>query len=188
MMATLVVGPFYLSRSLALTPIATGFALSTGPVVTALTGLPAGRAVDRLGSSLVIALGLGGIAVGAFVLAITPYGLGLGAYLAPIVLMTAAYASFQAANNTSVMTVAGSSHRGAVSGMLSLARNIGLMTGTTVMGAVFAFGSGPAGVTAAAPASIAAGMRVTFAAAAALMVVALAIALRTDRLVNHSSH
>ena len=35
MMATLVVGPFYLSRSLGLEAAAVGFAMSVGPLVTA---------------------------------------------------------------------------------------------------------------------------------------------------------
>jgi hypothetical protein len=44
-MATLVVGPFYLSGALGLSPWETGLVMSVGPVVAALTGLPAGRVV-----------------------------------------------------------------------------------------------------------------------------------------------
>lgn len=50
MMATLVVGPFYLSRALGLGEALVGIVMSAGPVVSALSGLPAGRAVDRLGA------------------------------------------------------------------------------------------------------------------------------------------
>jgi hypothetical protein len=45
------------------------------------------------------------------------------------------------------------------------------------MGAVFAFASGPANITTAPPDTVAIGMRVTFALAAALIVVALLIAI-----------
>jgi Na+/melibiose symporter-like transporter len=66
--------------------------------------------------------------------------------------------------------------RGVISGMLSLSRNLGLVTGASVMGAVFALGSATTNVTTAHAEAVAAGMRITFAVAAVLMVVALAIA------------
>ena len=50
MMATLVVGPFYLSRALGLDAVLVGLVLSIGPIVSALSGVPAGRIVDRLGA------------------------------------------------------------------------------------------------------------------------------------------
>jgi ABC-type Mn2+/Zn2+ transport system permease subunit len=65
--------------------------------------------------------------------------------------------------------------RGIVSGMLSLSRNLGLVTGAAVMGALFAFASAASGITSARPEDVATGMRVTFAVAAALILVALAI-------------
>jgi len=59
-MATLVVGPFYLSGALALDAAAIGLVMSTGPLVAALAGVPAGRAVDRFGPRRV-GLGLEGV-------------------------------------------------------------------------------------------------------------------------------
>ena len=50
MMATLVVGPFYLSRTLGLDAAFIGLVLSIGPFFAALTGVPAGRLADRLGA------------------------------------------------------------------------------------------------------------------------------------------
>ncbi|MEO6751638.1 MAG: MFS transporter, partial [Chthoniobacteraceae bacterium] len=67
--------------------------------------------------------------------------------------------------------------RGVTSGMLNLSRNLGLITGASVMGAVFALASGTTDITTARPAAIAAGMRITFAVAAGLIVVALVTAL-----------
>ena len=43
MMATLVVGPFYLSRALGLEAAVVGLVMTIGPAVAALTGVPAGR-------------------------------------------------------------------------------------------------------------------------------------------------
>jgi MFS family permease len=175
-MATLVVGPFYLSRALGLGAPGVGLALSAGPLVAALTGLPAGRLVDRFGAPPMTLAGLSAMAAGAALLAMMPASAGLAGYIAPIVVLTSGYALFQAANNTAIMTGIGPDRRGAVSGMLSLSRNLGLITGASAMGAVFAHASGAAGAAAAPPAAIAAGTRVTFAVAAALAVAALALA------------
>ena len=67
--------------------------------------------------------------------------------------------------------------RGVVSGMLSLSRNLGLITGASVMGALFAFTSATSDITTARPEAVAGGMRITFAAAALLIVGAIAIAV-----------
>jgi len=177
MMATLVVGPFYLSRTLGLDEALVGLALSVGPLVAALTGVPAGRIADRFGAQRMTIVGLIGIAAGSFVLSMLPARLGIAGYLAPLVVITAGYAIFQTANNTAVMADVRPDQRGVVSGMLNLSRNLGLITGASVMGAVFALASGTLDVTTAHAEAVATGMRITFAVAAILIVVALAIAV-----------
>lgn len=177
MMATLVVGPFYLSGALGLGTALVGFALSVGPLVAALTGVPAGRLVDRFGTRRMTRLGLATMALGASALSMMPAGFGLLGYLAPIAVITASYALFQAANNTAIMTDIRPDQRGVISGMLSLSRNLGLITGASVMGAVFALASATTDITSASPAAVASGMRITFAVAVALILLALAVAL-----------
>jgi MFS family permease len=174
--ATLVVGPFYLSGALALDAARVGLVMSSGPIVAALTGVPAGRIVDRFGAQCMSIVGLIAMAVGSFILPLLPTSFGLPGYIAPLVVITAGYALFQAANNTAVITNIRPDQRGVVSGMLNLSRNLGLITGASVMGTVFAFGSAATDITTAPPEAIATGMRITFAVAAALIVVALAIA------------
>lgn len=175
LMSTLVVGPFYLARALGLDAGAVGLVMSVGPIVAALAGVPAGRIVDRFGARQATLVGLGGVAAGSILLSSAPEWFGLAGYLVPIVVVTVNYALFQAANNTAAMRDVSADQRGVVSGTLNLSRNLGLITGASVMGAVFAFASGASNITAAAPAAVAAGMRVTFAVAAALVLVALAI-------------
>ncbi|MGW0394253.1 MFS transporter [Streptomyces sp. NPDC003042] len=165
MMTTLVVGPFYLSRTLGLEEALVGLVLSVGPLVAALTGVPAGRVADRFGAPRMTVAGLVGIAAGSFILAMTPATLGIAGYLAPLVVVTGGYAVFQTANNTAVMADVHPDQRGVVSGMLNLSRNLGLITGASVMGAVYAL----------------AGMRMTFAVAGILIVVALAVAAGSRR-------
>lgn len=181
MMATLVVGPFYLSRALGLDAIVVGLVLSVGPLVAALTGVPAGRLVDRFGVERMTIVGLIGMSAGAFILSVMPATLGISGYIAAIVVLTADYALFQAANNTAVMTGIRQDQRGVISGMLNLSRNLGLITGASVMGAVFALASGTVDITTARPEAVATGMRITFAVAAILIVAALAIAVGTYR-------
>lgn len=62
-----------------------------------------------------------------------------------------------------------------MSGMLNLSRNLGLITGASVMGAGFALGAATASSMAARPEAVAAGMQLTFVVAAVLIVGALVI-------------
>jgi EmrB/QacA subfamily drug resistance transporter len=177
MMTTLVVGPFYLSRGLGLPAVAAGLVLSAGPIAAALTGVPAGRLADRYGAQRMTLVGLLGIGASSLVLSILPVSLGVPGYLIPIVTMTAGYALFQAANNTAVMAGVRADQRGVISGMVNLSRNLGLMTGASVMGSVFARGTATIDLTKANPESVATGMRITFAVGALLILLTLAIAI-----------
>ena len=181
MMATLVVGPFYLSRTLGLNAALIGLVLSVGPLFAALTGVPAGRLADRLGPQRMTVLGLLGIATGAFLLSVIPATLGVYGYTAPLMVITVGYALFQTANNTAVMTNTRPEERGVVSGLLNLSRNLGLITGASAMGPVFAAAASTIDITTAPPDAIATGMRTTFAVAGVLILLALAIAVATYR-------
>jgi MFS family permease len=153
-----------------------GLVLSVGPLVVALTGVPAGRITDRFGAQRMTISGLIGMAAGSDALAMLPATLGIPGYLAPLVVITMGYALFQTANNTAVMTDIRPDQRGVISGMLNLSRNLGLITGASVMGAVFALASAAPDITTAGPQAVATGMRITFAVAALPIVAALAIA------------
>lgn len=170
-MATLVVGPFYLSGALGLGDAAVGFAMSNGPVLAALTGVPAGRAVDRFGADRMAIAGLFGMTAGSAGLALMPVASSVWGYIVPLGIMTAGYALFQSGNNTAVMAGASSENRGLISGLLSLSRNLGLITGASLMGAIFAAASAGSSE----PDVLATGMRVTFAAASAVILFSIGI-------------
>lgn len=181
MMTTFVVGPFYLARGLGLDAALVGLTMSAGPLVAALSGMPAGRVVDRFGARHMTVAGLVAMAAGAGLLSGVPTRFGVPAYVAGIVVLTAGYALFQAANNTAVMTGIRADQRGVVSGLLNLSRNLGFITGASAMGAVFALASAAADIAAAPPAAVATGMRVTFAVAAAAILGAIVLALTSPR-------
>ena len=176
---TLLVGPFYLSLALGLNSAMAGLVLSVGPIVAALTGVPAGLMADRFGAQGITLVGLIGMAAGSFSLTMIPTSLGILGYIVPIIVITGGYGLFQTANNTAVMTDIQPDQRGVISGILNLSRNIGRITGASVMGAVFALATAATDITSANSEAVATGMRTTFAFTAILIVFALAIAIRS---------
>lgn len=187
-MATLVVGPFYLASVFALEAAPVGLVMSTGPLVAALSGMPAGRLVDRLGAQRMTIAGLAAMVLGAVALPALSASVGLPGYVGALAVTTAGYALFQAANNTAVMTGSSTDQRGLVSGLLNLSRNLGLITGASLMGAAFVLGAGVSDFTTLAPQAAASGLAAAFAIAAGFVLAALLIAVRstaaTRRAVN----
>jgi EmrB/QacA subfamily drug resistance transporter len=177
MMATLVVGPFYLARGLGLDAAWVGGVMAVGPVISAISGVFAGRMVDRWGAARMVVLGLAAMGVGAAALSVLPPLLGVAGYIAAIAVLTPGYQLFQAANNTAALRDILPDQRGVTSGMLNLSRNLGLVTGASVMGAVFAWAAASSDMATASPEAVASGLQISFAVAAALVVAALALAL-----------
>lgn len=176
LMATLVVGPFYLSGALGLGAVQTGLVMSVGPGVAALTGAPAGRLIDRLGSDRVVVAGLVAVMSGTLLMIVLPGWFGVGGYLASLVIVTFGYALFQAANTTAVMQTTSNDQRGVTSALLGLSRNLGLIAGASAMGAIYAIGPRvfeAVGL----PSESETGLQVTFAVATGLAAIALGSAL-----------
>lgn len=173
MVATLVVGPFYLARGAGLDAGMVGLVMAVGPVTSALTGIPAGRLVDRFGARRIALLGLAAMALGTVALALLPPIYGLVVYVVALVIITPGYQMFQSANNTAVMASVTAERRGVTSGMLTLSRNLGLITGAAALGAVFAAAAGTADMAQASVAQVEAGLRATFLIAAGLIACAL---------------
>ena len=178
MMATLVVGPFYLSLSLGLHETLIGLIMSVGPIISICSGVPSGRLVDAWGTRRVLSIGLVALAIGAFALSVLPEYWGIAGYCIAITVLTPGYQMFQAANNTAVMSEVPKKQRGTISGLLSLSRNIGLILGASVMGAFFGLGVGTGSIQNADASDVANGMQLTFILAAAMLAVAFWFARR----------
>jgi EmrB/QacA subfamily drug resistance transporter len=176
LMTTLVVGPFYLSYALGLNVALIGVVMSIGPLVVAVSSVFAGRLVDRFGTQTMTIVGHIGIAAGTCILSITPMALGIPGYVVPVIIITLGYALFQTANNTAVMKDVRQDLRGVVSGMLNLSRNLGLITGASLMGAIFAFASGTSDIALAQPHAISVGMRITYGVATVLIILSTVMA------------
>ncbi|MCB9957724.1 MAG: MFS transporter [Rhodospirillaceae bacterium] len=177
MMATLVVGPFYLTFVLGLNEALVGLVMAAGPAISALSGVPAGRVTDRFGAPRILAFGLVEMMAGFVCLALLPNLLGVAGYLVSLALLTPGFQGFLAANNTATMVAAREDQRGMISGLLGLSRNLGFMTGASALAAVFAAAAGVEDVAQATAEAVSSGFAATFLVAAALMAIALLAAL-----------
>lgn len=189
--AGLFVMPFYLERVMGYDPQHVGLFLVTVPVALGVTAPVAGALSDRYGSRGISLLGLV-IVVGAclsvasletdttaagYVVRLLPLGLGAGL--------------FQSPNNSAIMGSAPRERLGMASGLLSLSRTMGQVTGLPLMGAMFAsrvlsLADLPPGVDASEgpPWAIVEGIAFAFGTAAfviAVAVVLAAIAFRINR-------
>lgn len=162
MMSTLVVGPFYLAKTLGLTGMEVGLIMTVGPLVSIISGIPAGKIADKIGPPKIAMFGLFQLFIGAISFALLPPQLGIMGYVISAALLSPGYQLFQAANSSMVILKTSEGLRGSVSGLLSFSRSIGLIAGASIMGFVFhRFG-----------------MQVTFFAAAGLAFFAMLIAAR----------
>ena len=112
-----------------------GLMMLVPPLLLMMAGPRCGRYADKVGYDRISWLGSAVLLLAAVSqgvsgsVAVGLVGIGLGRAL------------FQAANNTAVMTNIRPDQRGVISGILSLSRNLGLITGASAMGTVFALAS-----------------------------------------------
>ncbi|MCW0506241.1 MFS transporter [Aeromonas piscicola] len=163
MVLTLLIGPFYLHGVFELDMATVGLMISGGPLLAALTGMPAGWLVDRFGSRRVARLGLMVMMSALLGLATLSATYGPLGYLLPILLLTAGYALFQTANNSAVVGAATEQARGSVAGLLTLSRNLGQLTGAAGLGGLFVTLVGTPNLATAMPADLVFGMQTSFA-------------------------
>lgn len=165
MMSTLIAGPFFLTNTLFLDAKTVGLAMTVGPLMSILSGFPAGKIADKIGPAKVVSSGLVQLLIGALSFAIMPHKFGLIGYIISAMILSPGYQMFQAANNSLVMKKVPENQRGVVSGYLSLSRNLGLLIGASLMGKIY----------------FAWGLSITFFTAALIALFALAISTNTKK-------
>ncbi len=177
MMAMLVVGPFFLSFALQLGDAQTGLVVAVGPVVAALAGLPSGYITDRLGTRTVLIVGLMAMALALICMAFLPVAIGTAGYILSLILLTPCFQLFLAGNNTVIMLNAPEERRGILSGLLGLSRNLGFMTGASIMATIFVAALGDTELVQAPANLVAHAFSVTMLIAAGLALLSLLITL-----------
>ena len=133
MIAYAVTAPLLLALGLGLPTWAMGLVLAVSPVAAMVTGWPAGRLVDRRGAGWAALTGLGAVAAGGRALALLPAWLGVAGVLLGGLVLAPGNQLFMAGNATLVMTATPAAEQGAASGLVNLSRNLGSVTGASVM-------------------------------------------------------
>lgn len=172
MMSTLIVGPFYLTNGLYLDPMLVGLVMSAGPITSAVSGILSGHVVDRFGSTPTLKFGLFQLLIGTISFIIAPPLFGAIGFAMSAVLLSIGYQLFLASNSSGTMKLASQMQKGTTSGALTLSRNLGLISGTIVMGHTFDLFARE---------SIAAGLQTTFVFASSLIVFLLLHHLTTEQ-------
>jgi EmrB/QacA subfamily drug resistance transporter len=128
--------PFYLIQGRGLDTARAGLLLTAQPLIMAVAAPLSGTLSDRIGSRLPGTLGMLILAIGLFVLA----GLGPGAPWGRVALALATAGlgtgMFVSPNNSALMGAAPRHRQGIAAGMLATARNVGMVLGVGLAGAI----------------------------------------------------
>lgn len=130
--------PFYLQQGQGLGPAEAGLILTTQPIVMAFVAPMSGALSDRIGARVLSTFGMAVLAIGLVLLsrltlqsptidvmvALAVVGLGTGTFISP--------------NSSALMGAAPHHRQGIAAGVLASARNVGMVLGVGLAGAVFA--------------------------------------------------
>lgn len=174
--------PFYLTNVLGHPPLETGLLLASAPLALGISAPAAGSISDRIGPWPVILVGLA-VLLASYLLMTTlgPSTSSVG-YLATMAPVGLGMGIFQSPNNSAIMGAVPPRRLGVTSGLLTITRITGQLSGISILGAVWAARVAThAGLrgepSAAPPAAQVAGLRETTVVAAVLIGVSLAIAV-----------
>jgi len=129
--------PFYLQQLRGLPTSRAGLMLIPMPIATMIVAPISGVLSDRFDVRYISTTGMGLISVGIFLLS----RLGIASsdfYIMAVLVLTGVGSGlFQTPNNSAIMGSVPGNHRGIASGMLATMRNIGMVLGVAVSGAIF---------------------------------------------------
>lgn len=173
--------PFYLENVLGYSPMATGLLLASAPLALGVAAPLSGSVSDRVGPWPVILVGLSILLAGYLLMMTLDTETTALGYLLTLIPMGLGMGIFQSPNNSAVMGAVPLHRLGVTSGLLTITRITGQLTGISVLGALWAARvaahAGTRGEpSAAAAAAQAAGLRETLIASAALVALALTLA------------
>lgn len=175
--------PFYLELVKGYETQMVGLLMAVFPISMGLTAPISGALSDRFGSRVISLLGLILIASAALLISSLDEAVGIGGYILRLAPLGIGMGMFNSPNNSAVMGAAPRERLGLASGLLSLTRSLGQISGLPLMSALFALYVGaraslPPGaeITDAPPAALVAGIAGTFRIAAIFIFIATALA------------
>lgn len=128
--------PFYLLQTRGLTPQQAGLLLTAQPLVMMLAAPAAGALSDRIGTRTPGIAGLAILAVGLFLLSRVGLHTGLWTVAGDLAVCGLGTGTFIAPNNSGLMGAAPKHRQGIAAGVLATARNVGMVLGVGLAGAV----------------------------------------------------
>jgi EmrB/QacA subfamily drug resistance transporter len=135
--ALLFLLPFYLMRSRGLAAEHAGLVLVSQPVIMAITAPLSGSLSDRLGSRGPVVLGLVVLSAGLVLLSFLGPATPLAYVAGALAVCGLGFGAFVAPNNSRLLGAAPPHRRGIASGVLAAARNVGMVLGVGLAGAVY---------------------------------------------------
>jgi EmrB/QacA subfamily drug resistance transporter len=135
--AVLFVLPFLLIQGRGLSPQQAGLVLTAQPLVMAVMAPISGSLSDRIGSRGLTTVGMLLLTAGLVCLGLLVQDGSLGAIAAALALVGLGVGMFVSPNNSALMGAAPRHRQGIASGVLATARNVGMVLGVGLAGAVF---------------------------------------------------
>jgi MFS family permease len=147
--AVLFLLPFYLVAGRGLDPEHAGLVLVPEPLLMMLASPVAGTLSDRFGTRRITTLGLGTLVAGLWLLSQAGPATHLGLVAAALAVCGLGLGCFIAPNNSRLLGAAPRRRQGIASGVLAAARNVGMVVGVGIAGAVYTTvlkRTGPSGI------------------------------------------
>jgi len=129
--------PFYLIQGRGLNAAQAGLLLTVQPVIMAISAPISGALSDRVGSRLPGMLGMGVLATGLWILSLLGAESGLWLVALGLVIAGLGTGTFISPNTSALMGAAPKSRQGIASGVQGAARNLGMVLGIGLAGAIF---------------------------------------------------
>ena len=128
--------PFYLLQGRGLNPAQAGLLLTAQPIIMAIVAPISGSLSDRIGSRLLSTLGMLVMGAGIFLLAMLKPDASNGAILIGLAVTGLGTGIFISPNTSALMGSAPRQRQGIASGILATARNVGMVLGVGLAGAI----------------------------------------------------
>jgi EmrB/QacA subfamily drug resistance transporter len=135
--AVLFVMPFLLIQARGLNTQQAGLVLTAQPIVMAIVAPLAGALSDRIGSRILATSGMIVLALGLVLLGVMAAHGSIAMLVASLAVIGVGIGLFTTPNNSALMGAAPRHRQGIASGVLASARNVGMVLGVGVAGAVF---------------------------------------------------
>jgi EmrB/QacA subfamily drug resistance transporter len=134
--AVIFLTPFYLAIALRYSILKVGLVIAASPCATLAIAPLSGTLSDRVGTRGLTSLGMAITAAGLCLLSGLDATAGAGTVIGHLVIVGIGAGVFQSPNNSAVMGSVPASRLGIASGMLAAVRNVGMVLGIAVAGAV----------------------------------------------------